>query len=228
MVHAVDEQIGRIVAALEKRGMTENTLIILSSDNGGPVNLGATNGRLRAGKGSLYEGGVRSPALLTWPGKLKAGVNNEPLHIVDLYPTLVKLGGGSLEQKLPLDGKDIWPVLTQGKRSPHEDILFNVTPTKGALRMGEWKLVVGGNLQDPEENAPKKGKGKKKAKQADGDVVELFNLAADPSEKMNLAGNHPQRVRELRARLDAYARQAVPPKARPKAADFMSPKVWGE
>jgi arylsulfatase A-like enzyme len=228
MVHAVDEQIGRIVAALEKRGMTENTLIIFSSDNGGPVNLGATNGRLRAGKGSLYEGGVRSPALLTWPGKLKAGTNHEPLHIVDLYPTLVKLGGASLEQKLPLDGKDIWPVLTQGKRSPHEAILFNVTPTKGALRMGDWKLVVGGNLQDPEENTAKKGKGKKKAKQADGDAVELFNLAADPSETMNLAGQHPQRVRELRARLDAYARQAVPPKARPKTADFMSPRVWGE
>jgi arylsulfatase A-like enzyme len=229
MVHAVDEQIGRIVAALEKRGMTENTLIIFSSDNGGPVNLGATNGRLRAGKGSLYEGGVRSPAFVTWPGKLKAGTtNNEPLHIVDLYPTLVKLGGGSLQQKLPLDGKDIWPVLTQNKRSPHEDILFNVTPTKGALRMGDWKLVVGGNLQDPEESTPKKGKGKKKDKQAGGDAVELFNLAADPFEQTNLAAGQPERVRELRARLDAYARQAVPPKARPKADEFKSPKVWGD
>jgi len=227
MVHAVDEQIGRIVAALEKCGMSENTLIIFSSDNGGPVNLGATNGRLRAGKGSLYEGGVRSPAVVVWRGKLKAGTTvNEPMHIVDLYPTLLKLGGASLEQKLPLDGKDIWPVLTEGKRSPHEDILFNVTPTKGALRMGDWKLVVGGNLQDPEENAAKKAK--KKDKQAGADGVELFNLAADPSEKMNVAAQHPERVRELRGRLDAYARQAVPPKARPKAADFKSPKIWGE
>jgi arylsulfatase A-like enzyme len=78
MVHAVDEQIGRIVAELEKHGLIENTIIIFSSDNGGPIQLGATNGRLRAGKGTIYEGGVRSPAFVTWQGKLKAGTVNEP------------------------------------------------------------------------------------------------------------------------------------------------------
>ena len=227
MVHAVDVEIGKIVAALEQRGMAENTIIIFSSDNGGPIGLGATNGRLRAGKGTLYEGGVRSPAFITWPGKIKGGITiNQPMHIVDMYPTLIKLAGGSLEQKTPLDGKDIWPVLTEGAPSPHEDILFNITPGRGALRKGDWKIVLGGNLKDADDGAPKK-----KAKQAnkgDSAAVELFNLKDDPSEAKNLAAQHPEIVRDLRARLENYTRQAVPPKAAPKAANFKSPKVWGE
>ena len=220
MVHCVDEQIGRIVAALEKMGMSGDTIIIFSSDNGGPLQLAATNGRLRAGKGTLYEGGVRAAAFVTWPGKIKAGQTiAEPLHMVDWYPTLLKRAGAATKQKLPVDGKDIWSVLTEGRPSPHEDILINVTPRRGALRMGQWKLVLNGHL--PDEDAPKK-------KAAAGELVELFDLAADPSEKTNLASKHPERVRELRARLETYGRQAVPPKAAPKAPDFKSPKVWGE
>lgn len=224
MVHAVDEQIGRIIAALEKAGMLENTLIIFSSDNGGPIALGATNGILRGGKGSLYEGGVRAAAFAAWPGRIKGGINiTEPLHMVDWYPTLVKRAGGSLQQKLPIDGKDIWDVLTKGAKSPHEDILFNVTPTGGALRKGNWKLVLNGNAKDdPDGKAtPKKG-------QKDAPAVELFNLADDPSEKTNLAEREREIVRDLRARLETYASQAVPPKAAPKGKNFQSPKVWGE
>lgn len=214
MVHCVDEQIGRIIAALEKAGMLENTLVIFSSDNGGPITLGATNGRLRAGKATLYEGGVRAAAFAAWPARIKAGSIAEPLHMVDWYPTLLRLAGGSPEQQLPLDGKDIWPVLTEGKPSPHDDILFNITPTQGALRMGPWKLVINGKLADEEAS---------KARD-----VELFNLSDDPSERTNLAAQQPDRVRELRARLDSYARQAVPPKSAPKGKKFQSPKVWGE
>jgi arylsulfatase A-like enzyme len=220
MVHAVDEQVGRIVAALAKRGMLEDTIIILSSDNGGPVNLGATNGLLRGGKGGLYQGGVLAAAFVTWPRHIKGGTTiTEPLHTVDWYPTLVKLAGGSLDQKLPLDGKDIWGVLTAGQKSPHEDILINVTPGGGALRRGDWKLVLNGNNPDNPD-----GKGVKKKQE----LVELFHLGKDPSEKTNLAAQEPERVRELRARLEAYARQAVPPRAAPKPGDFQAPKVWGE
>jgi arylsulfatase A-like enzyme len=241
MVHAVDEQIGRVVAAIEKRGLTGNTLFIFSSDNGGPIGQGATNGKLRAAKGSLYEGGVRVSAFATWAGKIKPGlVINEPLHIVDWYPTLLKLAGATTEQKHAPDGRDIWSVLTAGAKSPHDAILLNTTPRNGAIRMGDWKLVMGGNLSDADQNAvaetpkadaPKKGK---KAKQADpkGDPaglrVELFNLAEDISEQKNLADKHPDKVKELRARLEAFAKQAVAPKSAPKAANFQSPKVWGE
>lgn len=223
MVDCIDEQIGRIVAALAKQGMLDNTLIVFSSDNGGPLALGATNGLLRGGKGSLYEGGVRAAAFATWPGTIKAGVIiNEPLHMADWYPTLVKRAGGSLDQKLPTDGFDMWPVLTEGKRSPHADILINVTPAGGALRKGDWKLVLNGNARD-NPDGELDNTGKKAA-----ELVELFNLARDPSEKMNLAAAEPERVRELRARLADYARQAVAPKAAPKAKDFQTPKVWGE
>ena len=232
MVHAVDEQIGRVVAAIEQRGLTGNTLFIFSSDNGGPLAQGATNGKLRAAKGTLYEGGVRAAAFATWPGHLKPGlVIHEPLHMVDWYPTLLKLAGAKPEQPLPPDGLDLWPVLTAGAKSPHDAILLNTTPSNGAIRMGDWKLVMGGNLGDSDE-APAKPEAAKKGKQgkatAEAARIELFNLADDLSEQTNLADQHPDKVKELRARLAAFAKQAIPPKSAPKAGDFKTPKVWGE
>jgi arylsulfatase A-like enzyme len=242
MVSCVDDQIGRIAAALDQRGISKDTLIVFSSDNGGPTGLGATNGPLRDGKGSLYEGGVRVAAFATWPGQIKSGATiNEPLHIVDWYPTLVKLagGGGQREGQLPLDGRDAWPTIAGGEPSPHEEILLNTTPRNGAIRVGEWKLVVNGSRSEiggpgQDTAAPAKGKKGKKGKKAKtavrevADSVELFNLAEDLGEKNNLADEHPDKVRDLRARLDAYARAAAPPKQVPKAADFQVPKVWGE
>lgn len=238
MVHAVDEQIGRVAAAIEQRGLTGNTLFIFSSDNGGPLAQGATNGKLRAAKGTLYEGGVRVSAFATWAGKIKPGtVIHEPLHMVDWYPTLLKLAGASTEQKLKPDGLDLWPVLTAGAKSPHDAILLNTTPRNGAIRMGDWKLVIGGNLSDADQNseaetpkadAAKKGKKGKQAAAGDAPRIELFNLAQDISEKINLAEQQPDKVKELRTRLEAFAKQAVVPKSAPKAADFKTPKVWGE
>src|SRR5262249_42167781 len=109
MLAAMDEAVGQIVAAVKEKKLADDTLIIFSSDNGGPKPGKITDkGKLRAGKGPLYEGGVRVAAFAYWPGKIKPQVINEPLHGVDWYPTLVKLAGGSLKQKLPLDGKDIW------------------------------------------------------------------------------------------------------------------------
>ena len=233
MVHAVDEQIGRITAAIEQRGLTSSTLFIFSSDNGGPLAQGATNGKLRAAKGTLYEGGVRVPAFATWPGKIKSGILiQEPLHMVDWFPTLLKLAGAKPEQKHAPDGLDLWPVLTAGAKSPHDAILLNTTPNNGAIRMGDWKLVVGGNRADSDEapaavDASKKGK-KGKATAGAGPHIELFNLTEDISEKHNLADKHPDKVKELRTRLDAFAQQAVPPKSSPKSAAFQTPKVWGE
>ena len=233
MVNCVDDQIGRIVAALEKRGLTGNTLIAFSSDNGGPLGSGATNGSLRAGKATLYEGGIRVSAFANWPGQTAPGtVVTQPLHVVDWYPTLLKLAGASLEQKLPLDGRDAWPTIAAGKPTPHEEILHNTTPGNGAIRVGDWKLVLNGN--QPEEGsealaqADKQAKKGKKNKGAAADSVELFNIADDPYEKTNLASQHPEKVQDLRARLGAYARAALAPKSEPIAPDFQSPKVWGE
>ncbi len=232
MVNCVDDQIGRIVAALEKRGLTSNTLIAFSSDNGGPLQSGATNGSLRAGKGTLYEGGVRVSAFANWPGQIAPGtLVTQALHIVDWYPTLLSLAGASLKQNLPLDGRDTWPTITAGKATPHEEILHNTTPGNGAIRVGDWKLILNGNrAEDGSESLAKADNQSKRSKKnkVATDSVELFNIANDPYEKTNLASEHPDKVQDLRARLNSYSRAAMPPKSAPKAADFQTPKVWGE
>lgn len=203
MLAAMDEAVGQIVEAIEKKGLRQRTLFIFSSDNGGFNPGRATdNTPLRGGKGGLYEGGVRASAFATWDANVPAGKRlKEPLHIVDWYPTLLKLAGASVvpaKQKLPLDGRDLWPTLTAAKPSPHEEILLNTAPNNGAIRVGDWKLKLG----------------KTGPRAAAEETIELFNLARDLSETNNLAPAHPDKVKDLRARYDRWAAQAIPPKNR--------------
>jgi arylsulfatase A-like enzyme len=216
MLSAVDEAIGQIVTALETTGQRDNTLIIFSTDNGGPPP--GSNTPLRAFKGSIYEGGVRGCAFANWPGHIPAGKRlKEPMHTVDWYPTLVKLAGGTLEQKTALDGKDVWPMLTQGAPSPHDAILCVQSPTVAALRMRDWKLVMNGSDADSEEapagGAKGKGKGNKgKPKAAEfGETLALYNLTTDIGEKENLAAKEPERTATMRARLAEFLKDAVVP-----------------
>jgi arylsulfatase A-like enzyme len=220
MLAAMDEAVGTIVGAVEKAGVRDRTLFIFSSDNGGPSPGTITdNGPYRAGKGTLYEGGVRVAAFATWDGRIPAGRTcTEPLHAVDWYPTLVKLCGAKAEQALPVDGRDVWPTLAQGKPTPHDAILLNTTPAGGALRAGDWKLVVKNGTDNPDGEAAKAGP----------KTVELFNLKNDPHEKTNLASSETARVDEMQKQLAAYAKQAVPPKTKPMPKGFQTPKVWGE
>ena len=205
MLSAVDEAIGQITAALVDAGLRENTLVIFSSDNGGPAPGKATmNTPLRAGKGTVYEGGIRVCAFVNWPGRIKAGITvNEPMHVVDWYPTLVKLAGAPVEQKLQPDGLDIWPVLTQGAKSPHDAILLvGNKPGVSAIRMGDWKLLLNASDRDAEDQVgDQKGTGE----------IELYNLADDISESKNLADAQPEKVKGMRTRLDAMLRNAVLP-----------------
>jgi arylsulfatase A-like enzyme len=246
MMAAMDEGIGTILAAIDQKKIRDNTLIVFTSDNGGPQPGKVTdNGVLRAGKGSVYEGGTRVAACAAWQGKIPAGSTvKQPFHIVDFYPTLIGLAGGKLEQKLPIDGKDAWATISANGPSPHADdaILINTTPVNGAIRVGDWKLVINGKVQDnegPETSAkgagveaeaqkPKQTKAEKRAERAEDGTEQLFNLADDVSEKTDVAAKHPEKVKELRAKYDKYATEAIPPKAKPKAADFKSPKVWGQ
>jgi len=190
MLAAMDEAIGQVVAALEEKGIRDNTLIIFSSDNGGPEPGKVTdNGPLRAGKGTIYEGGVRVCACVNWPGRIPAGKTvDEPLHGVDWYPTLLKLAGAKEEQALPVDGKDIWPVLTEGAKSPHEAlVLCGMKRGVAAIRMGDWKLLING----------------------DGEP-QLYNLSDDIGETKNLAEANPDKLRELWAVYDKAFESAVP------------------
>jgi len=186
MVSVMDEAIGRILAVLRERGMAENTLVVFASDNGGLESQGADNGPLRGGKGELYEGGVRVPAVVSWPARLPEGTSvAAPIHIVDWYPTLLGLAGASREQPLPIDGRDIGAVLA-GEAQPDRAFLYNVEKSGGAVRSGRWKL-----LQD-----------------ASG--TELFDLATDPGELRNVAAEQPDTARALAARLAAWAAESEP------------------
>ena len=219
MVDCMDEAVGRILAALDEHGFAaDDTLIFFCSDNGGVPQHGS-NGKLRGGKGTLYEGGLRVPAIVAWGSKLKAGtVVDEPLHMVDLYPTLLRLAGAKTTQAKPLDGRDAWPTIAQGRPTPHEFILHNVTPFHGAIRMGNWKLIHNGHVRanatqpDPTE------------------TWELFDIANDRSEQHDLSRQRPEVLQRLKAKLTAMAREAapanIPPNRPPKG--FRAPKIWGQ
>jgi len=210
MLAAVDEGIGQVVAALEKKGLRENTIILFSSDNGGPPP--GKNTPLRDFKGSIFEGGVRAAAFANWPGKIPGGQRVQaPMHIIDWYPTLVKFAGGTLEQKLPLDGKDVWPMLTDKAASPHDAILSAQSRDNAAVRMGDWKLIVSNGVVEEEEEPKKNAKAKKKAKTGKKyEPVMLFNLATDPSETTNVAATEPERVAAMKAKLAELLKDAVP------------------
>lgn len=218
MITALDDAVGEIVKAAEESDLGENTLIVFSSDNGGP-NPGklSNNGKLRAGKGSLYEGGVRVVAFANWPAKIKPDTTiTQPIHITDWFPTLVKLTGATPEQPRPLDGRDISKVLTDGATLSEREIVNNITPDGGAIRIGDWKLVVN------------KGKRGRRGNGENSPKVELYNLVNDISEKNNIASEHPDKVKQLQDRLDALSKEAVAPKSKPQPADFKSPAVWGQ
>ncbi len=214
MITDLDDQVGRIVTELTKKGLRDNTVILFASDNGGATSgmfasgskskeerdteeggieqgqkAPASNAPFRGGKGSLYEGGVRVPAFINWPAKLQPRIVNEPLHMVDVMPTLLALAGGKGSPDHPFDGRDMWKTIAEGAPSPNEDVLINVEAFRGAIRKGNWKLLKIALLP---------GK------------TELFDLAADPGETSNVAEQNPEIVRDLEARLLAYAREQKP------------------
>jgi arylsulfatase A-like enzyme len=217
MVTCMDDAIGSIVAALSDARQTDNTLILFSSDNGGPRGLGADNGLLRAGKGTLYEGGVRVPTLAHWPNVVPAGAKVDGLmHIVDLYPTLLAAAAVTPTKPLEIDGVNQWPVIMGGKPEVRHDVLLNTTPFHGAVRVGSWKLVHNGRVTA-------------NATSVEGEeTFELFNLEDDPYEKQDLSESHPEKLTKLKARLQSFADAAVEPNIPPNKApaDFQVPKVW--
>ncbi len=218
MVTCMDDAIGRITTALKQNNFpAKDTLIFFCSDNGGIRKLGS-NGKLRAGKGTLYEGGVRVPAIAVWQERLKPGaVVDEPLHVVDLYPTLLQLAGAKLSQPKPLDGKDIWSAIAKNQPSPHDVILLNVTPFHGAVRIGDWKLVHNGHVgANVTQVSPK-------------ETWELFNIRNDISEVNDLSQKRPKVFQRLKAKLTALANEATEPNIAPNKphAGFQVPKTWG-
>jgi arylsulfatase A-like enzyme len=202
MVSVMDDEIGRVVAALDAAGMRGNTLIVFHSDNGGvrsamfagdtPVTgeLPADNGPFREGKGTLYEGGTRVVAIANWPGQVEPGEVSGMMHVVDMLPTIAAVTGASLAKSKPLDGMNVWETVSGGAPSPRTGMVYNVDPTGGAIRSGDMKLIWSATLP------PR---------------VELFDLADDPSETDNLAASDPALVADLQAGIEALAREMQPP-----------------
>jgi arylsulfatase A-like enzyme len=204
MVTCLDDEIGRVVAALDRKKMRDNTLILFHSDNGGTrsamfagvmadmssVKIPCDNGPYREGKGTLYEGATRVCALANWPGHIQPGTVDGLIHVVDLYPTLAALAGASTQKCKPLDGVNVWNVIAQGEPSPRTEIVYNIEPFRAAVRQGDWKLVWRALLPSR---------------------VELYDLANDPFEQNDVAAQHPDRVAALQNRVDALAKEAAKP-----------------
>jgi arylsulfatase A-like enzyme len=198
MVETMDTALGKMLAALDQLGLTENTLVIFTSDNGGLASAGAaptSNAPFRAGKGWVYEGGIREPFLVRWPGVAKAGTTSAvPIISNDIYATALEAAGAKPQPGQIVDGRSLVALLTRGE-APQRDALYWHYPhyhgsgcfPGGAIRMGDWKLVE---------------------RYEDG-RVQLYDLSADIGERNDLAAvpGQRQRVAQMRAKLHDWYRE---------------------
>ncbi|HVJ84373.1 MAG TPA: sulfatase [Caulifigura sp.] len=207
MIEAFDTSIGQLLEALDQRKLTDNTLVLFLSDNGGELNF-TNNTPLREGKGTLYEGGVRIPLIARWPGKIPAGqVSDTVICSVDLFPTFAAVAGGSLPQNI--DGVNITDVLSGKKKELDRTLCWHYPhyhreKPSGSILKGDWKLI----------------------EWFESGKTELFRLDQDPYEQNDLAEKEPQRAAELlgelnRWRKDVGAQMPTPnPDYDPETADL--------
>ena len=191
MIEGMDRSIGRVLQELDDLGVADNTLVIFTSDNGSLF----TNGPLRANKGHLYEGGIRVPWVIRWPGKIKAASRSEvPIISTDVFPTLLEVAGLKPTPGVPQDGENLLPVLT-GEGGLQRSSLFFHYPDYafhkknrlgGAIRKGQYKLI----------------------RFYDDKSVELYDLEADPGEQKDLAEALPEKAKELWDELDSWLKRS--------------------
>ena len=178
-ISEIDWSVGQILGALKKHGLDENTLVIFTSDNGPSKGLATP---LRGKKGSTFEGGMRMPTVVRWPGKIPvAQVNNELLTAMDLLPTFAKLAGAAVPADRIIDGKDIMPVLIDKGKSPHQAFFYHKGNTLAAVRSGKWKLHVDGDKP-----------------------VALYNLESDISESTDVIQGNGKIVDQLLAHIETF------------------------
>ena len=213
VIEEMDHNVGRLLDALVEIGKEDNTLVIFTSDNGPWRNLpprmfnsqpvekwhGGTTGPLRGAKATTYEGGYRVPCIVRWPGKIPADqVNSELATTMDLHATILHLTNTPAPDKA-LDGKNIWPLLTEAAASPHEYYHYFRRKRLDAVRDREWKL----RIAPPADNwvSPEMQTGDEPVQ------LELFNLKNDPFEQFDVAGDHPEVVTRLKAELARLAKE---------------------
>ena len=194
LIEHMDNGIGKVMAALKETGFYDNTLVIFVSDNGGQLNVGARNGPLRDGKGTVYEGGIRVPAIASWPGNIAPGTTSDALlTTMDIYPTLLEAARARITQII--DGTSFLGSLLGGPDPDPDRLLFFSRREGGlrfggktieAVRQGPWKLL---------QNSPYA-------------PLELYNLERDPLETTDLSSAEPDVFRRLAAELRQYVQEA--------------------
>jgi arylsulfatase A len=208
VIAEIDWSVGQILDALERNNLDNNTLVIFTSDNGPWLSYGdhaGSAGALREGKAGTFEGGVREPCIMRWPGKIPAGVVTHELAVTfDLMPTFAKLIGAELPPDRIIDGKDIAPLIfnTPGAKTPHEVFYYYWGKRLDAVRAGKWKLIFPHEFNSKPPDPIGGGKPTKYIKTSI--ELSLYDLEADPGETKNVIADHADVV----ARLQALAERA--------------------
>ena len=200
MTSAMDDAIGAIVSKIRESGLEKDTVICFLSDNGCPIYTRAgSNGPLNGCKCTYYEGGIRVPFAMQWPGHIPAGQTyRHPVVSRDIFPTFLNLAGARLPQDREYDGVDLMPYLTSKKEGAPHDILFWRAGSNSAARRGNWKLIAIGE-----------------------DKNRLYDLATDIGEKKDLSTQHPDVVKELRAALKAWNAKLIAPRWEPRGTPMI-------
>ncbi|XP_071831480.1 arylsulfatase J-like isoform X2 [Apostichopus japonicus] len=242
MVAALDDSVGNVTAYLKEAGLYDNTIIIFTTDNGGPAHgfdgNYANNFPLRGVKHTLWEGGVRGTSFVHSPLINKKGrISDKLLHVTDFYPTILKLAGGNISEDT-YDGFDIWDTISNDSPSPRREILLNIDPvgSYGALRSGDYKVITG-NVYDGQWSGwyPPEGENNEHEKLPKASVVYcppipanastncdpakkpcLYHIPNDPCEFYNLADMYPDILSELMDRLRFYNSTMIPSARKPR------------
>jgi len=184
-ITCLDDAVGALLEKLQEHGLEENTLVIFTTDHGG-----FHNGALRNTKGTMYEGGLRTPFIARWPGNIPEGVTSDAFcSTLDFFPTFHEIAGASLPEGVTYDGYNMLPVLTDQAESSRDEQFWELRGKRGA-RVGKWKWVLGTEERWvlPED-----------------ETGELFDLSVDPYEENNLAQQRPQVLQEMKNRWDQWA-----------------------
>ncbi len=202
VIMEIDWSVGQILASLKSNGLDEKTLVVFTSDNGPWLLYGNHAGSalpLREGKTTTFDGGLREPCIMRWPGKIPAGtVCRELAATMDLLPTFVRLAGAEVPRDRIIDGRDIWPLMSAqpGATTPHEAYFYYWGKHLQAVRSGKWKLHLAHDYDHPDPP----GHDGKPGKYAKREIsVALFDLETDIGETKDLAAQHPEVVTRLQA-----------------------------
>ena len=203
VIEEIDWSVGQINDTLDKLGLSENTLVIFTSDNGPWMIMderGGTAGQLRGAKGDTWDGGMREPFVARWPGRIPEGtISMEVGSVLDFFPTCVQLAGGQIPADRPIDGIDLMPAL-EGKKIKERPIFFHEYKRLNAVRYGKWKLHF--RFYDHS-----KGGYQRRGNWVTPDNPLLFDLHVDPSERWDVASKNPSVVRELIEIADRYIKE---------------------